>query len=105
MTSCLPLFGEPSGIHVHWYFVGAVCDFLGTSKVVVYHEGEKRCVDWVEEARSHNIYATTDDPGEHRLLTPSQYDVASNAKDLAGMQTTLYGLFPSDLHEALTRIV
>ena len=90
---------------MHWYFVGAVCDFLGTSKVVVYHEEEPRCVDWVREAKTHHIYADRHDPDEHCLLTPSQYDVASNAKDLAGMKTTLFGLFPPDFHEALARIV
>ena len=105
MISCLPLFGEPSGIHVHWYFVGAVCDFLGTSNVVVSHEEEPRCVEWVEEAKSLHIYAGKDDPSEHGLLTPSQWDVASNAKDLAGMKTALFGLFSSDLHEALGRIL
>ena len=90
---------------MHWYFVGAVCDFLGTSNVVVSHEEEPRCVEWVEEAKRLNIYVGRDDPGEHSLLTPSQYEAGFNAKDFAGMKTTLFGLFSSDLHAALSRIV
>ena len=105
MISCLPLFGEPSGIHVHWYFVGAVCDFLGTSNVVVSHEEEPRCVEWVEEAKSLDIYACTRDPDEHGLMTSTQYEAAFTAKGFAGMETTLFDLFPSDLHAALRRIV
>ena len=89
---------------MHWYFTKAVCKFLCTKDVVVSYEPEPRCDEWVRVAKSLDIYADTCDPCE-RLLTDAQYEAAFSAKDFAGMKTTLFALFPSGLHAALSSIV
>ena len=50
-------FGETCEIQVLWYFTRAVCRFMQSNEVIVSHEAELLCYDWIEEAKNQSALA------------------------------------------------
>ena len=105
MTSGLANFGETCEIQVHWYFTWAVCRFMNSNEVVVSHETEPLCYDWIAEAKNLKMSIFSSDPCKTNAFTENEQNAAAKATCLAELGGLEWRLFPKSMYEIVQKVL
>ena len=105
MTSGSANFGETCEIQVHWYFTWAVCRFMNSNEVVVSHETEPLCYDWIAEANNLKMSIFSSDPCKTNAFTENEQNAAAKATCLAELGGLEWRLFPKSMYETVQKVL